>query len=517
MTHEERLAELRDLRAQAINSASERALAIHRGQGKMTARERIDKLLDPGSFEELDTFVRHQSREFGMDAKRPWGDAVVTGYGTVEGRTVFVFSQEVTTFGGSLGQAMAGKICKVMDLAASVGAPIVGINDSGGARIQEGVASLSAFATVGERNVRYSGVVPQLSLVMGPCAGGSVYSPAGTDFIFMVKGTSYMFITGPDVIRAVTGEEVEFEELGGAETHSTKTGVAHLAAEDEESCLEDARYLLSFLPSSNREGPPRVTPSDDPEREDPELDTLLPENSSAPYDMRDVIERVFDDSEFFELHENFARNLLTGFARLDGWSVGIVANQPAHLGGVLDIDSSEKMARFVSTCDTFNVPLIFLTDAPGVLPGLDQEWNGIIRRGAKPIYTAAEATVPRIDLVTRKAYGGSYAIMGAKHFLTDLNFAWPSAEIAVMGAEGAAGVLFRREIAEADDPEQRREELIEEYKARFLNPYSAAEWGYVDDVIEPRQTRPKLIRAMRLLRSKRVVNQQKRKHGNMPL
>jgi propionyl-CoA carboxylase beta chain len=489
---------------------------MHRAQGKLTARERIDKLLDPGSFEELDTFVRHRTRDFGMDAKRPWGDAVVTGYGTVEGRTVFVFSQEVTIFGGSLGEAMSGKICKVMDMAARVGAPIVGINDSGGARIQEGVVSLSAFAAVGVRNVEYSGVIPQLSLIMGPCAGGSAYSPAVTDFIFMVRNTSHMFVTGPEVIRAVTGEEVGFEELGGAETHSSRTGVAHLAAEDEESCLADARYLLSFLPSNNRENPPRVTPVDDPNREDAELDTLLPDDPSRAYDMREVIERVVDDGELFELHERFAPNVLVGFARLDGYSVGIIANQPAHLGGVLDIDSSEKLARFIRTCDAYNVPMVTFADAPGVLPGLEQEWNGIIRRGAKPLYATTEATVPKLTVVTRKAYGGAYGVMGAKHLRTDINFAWPTAEIAVMGPEGAVSVLYRREIADSPDPEQRRQELIEEYRALFINPYSAAERGYIDDVIEPRQTRPKLIRALRMLRAKRLPLPQ-RKHGNIPL
>jgi len=516
VTHEERLAELRGLREQAINSASERALERHRGQGKMTARERIEKLLDPGSFEELDTFVRHRTHHFGMGEKRPLGDAVVTGHGTVEGRTVFVFSQDVTIFGGSLGEVVSEKICKVMDLAAKVGAPVVGINDSGGARIQEGVVSLSAFAAVGVRNVKYSGVIPQLSLIMGPCAGGSAYSPAVTDFVFMVKGTSHMFVTGPEVIRAVTGEEVEFEELGGAETHSSRTGVAHLAAEDEESCLADARYLLSFLPSSNQEEPPRVTPIDDPQREDAELDTLLPEDSTKPYDMRGVIERVVDDGELFEIHEGFAPNVLVGFARLDGYPIGVIANQPSHLGGVLDIDSSEKLARFIRTCDAYNVPLITFADAPGVFPGTEQEWNGIIRRGAKPLYATIEATVPKITVVTRKAYGGAYGVMGAKQLLTDFNFAWPTAEIAVMGPEGAVSVLHRREILGAPNPEQRYGELIEEYKTHFINPYAAAERGYIDDVIEPRRTRPKLIRALRVLRTKRV-SMPKRKHGNIPL
>jgi propionyl-CoA carboxylase beta chain len=516
MTHEERLAELRDLRAQAINSGSERALARHRAQGKLTARERIGKLLDPGSFQELDTFVRHRTRDFGMGEKRPLGDSVVTGYGTVEGRTVFVFSQDVTIFGGSLGEAVSEKICKVMDLAAQVEAPIVGINDSGGARIQEGVVSLSAFAAVGVRNVKYSGVIPQISLIMGPCAGGSAYSPAVTDFIFMVKETSHMFLTGPEVIRAVTGEEVEAEELGGADTHSIRTGSAHFAAEDEESCLADARYLLSFLPSSNREDPPRVTPVDDPRREDADLDTLLPDDSSKPYDMRKVLERIVDDGELFEIHESFAPSVIVGFARLDGWPVGIVANQPAVLGGILDIDSSEKLARFIRTCDAYNVPLVTFADAPGVSPGTEQEWNGIIRRGAKPLYAIVEATVPQLTVVTRKAYGGAYGVMGARPFLVDYNVAWPTAEIAVMGPEAAVSVLHRREILGSAEPEERYKELIEEYRTHFINPYAAAERGYIDDVIEPRQTRPKLIRALQMLRTKRV-SQPRRKHGNIPL
>ncbi len=516
MTHEERLAELRDRRAQAINSASERALERHRAQGKMTARERVEKLLDPGSFEELDAFVRHRTHAFGMAEKRPWGDAVVTGHGTIEGRTVFVFSQDVTIFGGSLGEVVSEKVCKVMDLAAQVGAPVIGINDSGGARIQEGVVSLSAFAAVGVRNVKYSGVIPQLSLMMGPCAGGSAYSPAATDFVFMVRETSHMFVTGPEVIRAVTGEEVGFEELGGAETHSSRTGVSHLAAENEEECLEDARHLLSFLPSNCREDPPRVEPFDDPQREDPALDTLLPEDPSKPYDMRGVISRVVDDGELFELHERFAPNVIVGFARLDGFPVGVIANQPAHLGGVLDIDSSEKLARFIRTCDAYNVPLVTFADAPGVSPGTEQEWNGIVRRGVKPLYAMIEATVPKITVVTRKAFGGAYAVMGAKDVLTDFNFAWPMAEIAVMGAEGAVSVLHRRELMSAAEPEKRYAELVEQYKTHLVNPYVAAERGLVDDVIEPRYTRPKLIRALRVLRTKRV-SQPRRKHNNIPL
>jgi propionyl-CoA carboxylase beta chain len=484
--------------------------------GKLTVRERVEILLDAGSFEELDTFLRHRVHEFGMQRKRPLGDAVVTGYGTIDGRTVFVFAQDFTVLGGSLGEDMAQSICKVMDLAERVGAPVIGINDSGGARIHEGVASLKGYAEVGVRNVDCSGVIPQISLVMGPCAGGAVYSPAVTDFTFMVEKTSHMFVTGPDVIRAVTGEEVGFEELGGAASHGSKSGAAHFVSKDEESCLADTRYLLSFLPSSNREPPPRCRPTDDPEREDAELDTLLPEDSFKPYDMHEVIVRIVDDGEFFEVHEHFAPNVLVGFSRLDGFPIGVLANQPTHLGGVLDIDSSEKLARFVRTCDAFNVPLVTFADTPGVQPGLDQEWSGIIRRGAKPLFAIAEATVPKLTVVVRKAYGGAYGVMGAKHFGTDFNFAWPTAEIAVMGPEGAVSVIHRREIAASPTPDQRRRELIEDYKAHFINPYAAAERGYIDDVIEPRRTRPKLIRAMRMLQSK-TTSRPWRKHGNIPL
>jgi propionyl-CoA carboxylase beta chain len=516
VTHEERLAELRERREEAMSSASERGLERHRAEGKMTARERIEKLLDPGSFEELDTFVRHRTHGFGMEEKRPWGDAVVTGHGTIEGRTVFVFSQDATIFGGSLGEVVSEKICKVLDMAARVGSPTIGINDSGGARIQEGVVSLGAFIATGIRHVKHSGVIPQLSLMMGSCAGGAAYASALTDFVFMVKETSHVFVTGPEVIRAVTGEEVGSEELGGAETHSTRTGFAHLSTDTEEECLREARYLLSFLPANSREDPPRVEPIDDPRREDPALDTLLPDDPSKPYDMREVISRVVDDGELFELHERFAPNVIVGFARLDGFPVGVVANQPAYLGGVLDIDSSEKLARFIRTCDAFNVPLVTFTDAPGILPGIEQEWNGIIRRGAKSLYAIIEATVPKLTVVTRKAYGGAYAVMGAKDVLTDFNFAWPMAEIAVMGAEGAVSVLHRRELMASPEPEQRYTELVDEYRTQLVNPYVAAERGLIDDVIEPRYTRPKLIRALRLLRSKRA-RLPERKHGNVPL
>jgi propionyl-CoA carboxylase beta chain len=515
-THEEKLAQLRELRDAAINSASEEAVEKQHAKGKLTARERIVALLDEGSFEELDTFVRHRTHDFEMDKKRPWGDAVVTGYGTIDERPVFVFSQDFTVFGGSLGEVMAEKMCKIMDLAAKVGAPVIGINDSGGARIQEGVVSLGAYGDVFVRNVNCSGVIPQISVIMGPCAGGAVYSPAMTDFIFMVKETSHMFITGPEVIKTVTGEEVEFEALGGAMTHNSKSGVAHFATEDEESCLEDVRHLVSFLPSNNLEIPPRLEPYDDPEREDEELDTLVPDNPQQPYDMREVVSRIVDDGEFFEVQEHWAQNIICGFARLDGFSVGIVGNQPKHLAGVLDIDSSCKGARFVRTCDAFNIPLLTFTDVPGFMPGTSQEWGGIIRHGAKLLYAFTEATVPKLTVITRKAYGGAYDVMNSKHMLADFNFAWPTSEVAVMGPEGAVNIIYRRDIANSPTPDERRAKLMDDYKARFANPYSAAERGYIDDVIEPRQTRPKLIRALRTLQTKRV-EQPKRKHGNIPL
>jgi len=515
-THEEKLEFLRELRDQAINSASPEAIDKQHAKGKMTARERIDKLLDPGSFEEIDTFVRHRTYDFDMQKRRPWGDAVVTGHGTIDGRKVFVFSQDFTVFGGSLGEVMAEKMCKVMDLAAKVGAPVIGLNDSGGARIQEGVVSLGAYGDVFVRNVQSSGVIPQISVIMGPCAGGAVYSPAMTDFIFMVKETSHMFITGPEVIKTVTGEEVEFEELGGAMSHNSKSGVAHFASEDEESCLEDVRYLMSFLPLNNLEQPPKYPPADDPEREDPELDDFVPDDPNKPYDMRKVVARIVDDGEFFEVHEHWAKNIVCGFSRLDGRPIGVVGNQPSFKAGVLDIDSSEKAARFVRTCDAFNIPLLTFCDVPGFMPGTDQEWNGIIRRGAKLLYAYTEATVPKLTVVTRKAYGGAYDVMSSKHMLADYNIAWPTAEVAVMGPEGAVNIIYRKDIADSPTPEERREKLIADYKAHFANPYSAAERGYIDDVIEPRQTRAKLIKALRTLETKRVA-QPKRKHGNIPL
>ena len=514
-TFDEKVAQLTALRAAAAHSSPEAEEKQH-AKGKYTARERIEKLLDPGSFQELDTFVRHRTVDFDMQKNRAWGDAVVTGHGTIEGRRVCVFSQDFTVFGGSLGEVMAEKMCKVMDLAAKIGCPVIGINDSGGARIQEGVVSLGAYGDVFVRNVRCSGVIPQVSLIMGPCAGGAVYSPAITDFIFMVKETSHMFITGPDVIKTVTGEEVDFESLGGAMTHNTKSGVAHLAAEDEDQCIEDTRYLMGFLPQNNLETPPRVTPTDDPDRMDPGLDTIVPDAANKPYDMRDVVKLTFDDGDFFEIHEHFAKNIVCGFARLDGYAVGVVGNQPAQMAGVLDIDASVKAARFVRTCDAFNVPIITFTDVPGFLPGTSQEWGGIIRHGAKLLYAFTEATVPKITVITRKAYGGAYDVMASKHLLADFNFAWPQAEVAVMGPEGAVNIIYRRDIANSPTPDERRAKLMADYKARFANPYVAAERGYIDDVIIPHETRPKLVNALHTLLTKREPGP-KRKHGNIPL
>ena len=514
-TFEDKLAQLQELRAAAAHSSPEAEEKQH-AKGKYTARERIEKLLDEGSFTELDTFVRHRTVDFDMQKSRAWGDAVVTGHGTIEGRRVCVFSQDFTVFGGSLGEVMAEKMCKVMDLAAKIGCPVIGINDSGGARIQEGVVSLGAYGDVFVRNVRCSGVIPQVSLIMGPCAGGAVYSPAITDFIFMVKETSHMFITGPDVIKTVTGEEVDFESLGGAMTHNTKSGVAHLAADDEDQCIEDTRYLMGFLPQNNLETPPRVMPTDDPDRMDEALDAIVPDAANKPYDMRDVVKLVFDDGDFFEIHEHFAKNIVCGFARLDGYAVGVVGNQPAQMAGVLDIDASAKAARFVRTCDAFNVPIITFTDVPGFLPGTSQEWGGIIRHGAKLLYAFTEATVPKITVITRKAYGGAYDVMASKHLLADFNFAWPQAEVAVMGPEGAVNIIYRRDIAGSPTPDERRAKLMADYKARFANPYVAAERGYLDDVIVPHETRPKLITALHTLLTKREPGP-KRKHGNIPL
>jgi propionyl-CoA carboxylase beta chain len=515
-TTESKLRQLEQLRDEARHAGSESAVARRRAEGRLLARERAERLCDAGSFVELDRYVRHRESNFGMMERRPYGDAVVTGYGTIFGRKVFVFSQDFTVFGGSLSEVFAEKICKVMDLAVKYGCPVIGINDSGGARIQEGVVSLAGYAEIFWRNVQASGVIPQISLVMGPCAGGAVYSPAITDFVFMVEGSSYMFITGPDVVKTVTGEEVSFEELGGAATHAAKSGVAHFVSPDEESCLEDARYLLSFLPQSNRSKPPYVAPTDPVDREDAELDSLIPDNPNKPYDMHDVISRVVDDGEFLEVNERFAENIVCGFARLGGHSVGVVGNQPRSLAGVLDIDASTKAARFVRTCDAFGIPLVTFVDVPGFLPGTAQEWGGIIRHGAKLLYAYAEATVPKLTVITRKAYGGAYDVMSSKHIRADFNFAWPTAEVAVMGPEGAVNIVFRRELEEADDPESRRAELIAEYKERFANPYTAAERGYVDEVIEPRTTRRVLIDALATALTKREPRPE-RKHGNIPL
>jgi propionyl-CoA carboxylase beta chain len=513
---EAKLQRLGELREQAANAATPTAVERQREAGKLLARERLERLLDAGSFVELDRFVRHRNPHFEMMERRPYGDAVVTGYGTIFGRRVFVFSQDFTIFGGSLSEAFAEKICKVMDLAVKYGCPVIGINDSGGARIQEGVVSLAGYAEIFWRNVQASGVVPQISLVMGPCAGGAVYSPAMTDFVFMVEGSSYMFITGPDVVKTVTGEEVTFEELGGAATHASKSGVAHFTAPDEEACLEDARYLFSFLPQNNVDSPPYFEPSDPRDREDAALDSLIPDNPQKPYEMRDAIRRVVDEGDFLEVHERYAQNIVCGFARLGGYPVGVVGNQPHSLAGVLDIDSSTKAARFVRTCDAFNVPLVTFVDVPGFLPGTAQEWGGIIRHGAKLLYAYSEATVPKLAVITRKAYGGAYDVMSSKHIRADFNFAWPTAEVAVMGPEGAVNIVFRKELEEAEDPEARRDELIADYRARFANPYVAAERGYVDDVIEPRRTRPVLIDALETALTKREPRP-RRKHGNIPL
>jgi propionyl-CoA carboxylase beta chain len=515
-TTEAKLRWLAELGDEAAHAGSEKAVARQRERGKLLARERVEKLLDPGSFVELDRFVRHRETEFGMAENRPWGDAVVTGYGTIFERKVFVFSQDFTVFGGSLSEVFAEKVCKVMDLAVKYGCPVIGINDSGGARIQEGVVSLAGYAEIFWRNVQASGVVPQLSLIMGPCAGGAVYSPAITDFVLMAEGSSYMFITGPDVVKTVTGEEVSFEELGGAVTHATRSGVAHLTAADEEAVIEDARYLLTFLPQNNLESPQYALPSDAVDREAPELDTLIPDAPNKPYDMKRVIEAVMDDAAFLEVQPQFAQNIVCGFARLGGHAVGVVGNQPQALAGVLDIDASVKAARFVRTCDAFNVPLVTFVDVPGFLPGTTQEWGGVIRHGAKLLYAYAEATVPKLTVITRKAYGGAYDVMSSKHIRADFNVAWPTAEVAVMGPDGAVNIVFRGELAEASDAEARRDELVADYKERFANPYAAAERGYVDDVIEPRRTRPVLVSALETALTKREPGP-KRKHGNIPL
>ena len=516
MTMEERIEELQRLRAEARKGGGEERIEKQHERGKLTARERIDYFLDDDSFVEFDQFRTHQCTNFEMEDREVLGDGVVTGYGEVDGRKVFVFAHDFTVFGGSLGKVFAEKVTKVMDRAIETGAPIIGLNDSAGARIQEGIDSLAGYAHIFHRNQQASGVIPQISAIMGPCAGGAVYSPAITDFVMMVQDTSHMFITGPDVIETVTGEEVGFDELGGANTHASESGVAQFTAADEKEALDDIRHLLSYLPQNNVEDPPRVDPWDDPERRDEELEEIVPDQPRKPYDMIDVIDRITDEGSFFEVAEAFARNLVIGFARLDGHAIGVVANQPRVNAGTLDIDSSVKGARFVRFCDAFNIPILTFVDVPGFMPGTDQEHNGIIKHGAKLLYAFSEATVPLLTVITRKAYGGAYDVMASKHIGADVNYAWPSAEIAVMGPKGAVNVLYSDELEAADDPEQRREELIEEYREQFANPYIAADRGFVDDVLEPQDTRPQLISDLEMLRSKRKSPPDK-KHGNIPL
>jgi propionyl-CoA carboxylase beta chain len=518
MSHEEKLEHLRRMNAEAeAGGGAERREREHKA-GKLTARERVELLLDEGTFEELDKFVRHRSTDFGMEEQRPAGDGFVTGFGRIGGRLVYVFAQDFTVFGGSLSESNALKICKVMDLAMRAGAPVVGLNDSGGARIQEGVMSLAGYADIFLRNTLASGVIPQISAIMGPCAGGAVYSPAITDFIFMTRETSYMFVTGPDVIKTVTHEEVTKQELGGAMTHNATSGVAHFVAGDDRDCVAMIRELVGFLPSNNLEDPPRRACTDPITRADAALDHLVPEDPMQPYDIKDAIHAIVDEGDFFEVHEHFAKNMVVGFARLDGRPVGIVANQPAFLAGVLDINASVKGARFVRFCDAFNIPLITFEDVPGFLPGTQQEWGGIIKHGAKLLFAFAEATVPKITVITRKAYGGAYCVMASKHIRTDANFAWPTAEIAVMGPEGAVNIVYKRELDRAPeaDRDRLRKEKVAEFRERFANPYVAAERGYIDAIIEPSQTRAKLIASLRALENKRDTNP-KKKHGNIPL
>jgi acetyl-CoA carboxylase carboxyltransferase component len=512
---QEKLDDLARRREEAHHAGSPRAVERQHGKGKMLARERIEYFLDDGSFNELDLLARHRAQAAGLE-ERPYTDGVITGWGTVDGRKVFVFSQDFTVFGGALGEVFAEKIHKLMDLALKVGAPVVGLNDGAGARIQEGVVSLASYGGIFHRNVLSSGVVPQISVILGPCAGGAVYSPAMTDFIFMVRESSHMFITGPDVVKTVTGEDVTLEELGGAMSHASKSGVATFVAGDEKSCLDDVRYLLSFLPSNNLEEPPVEDLGDDPDRLCPELRDILPDSPNLPYDMVQVISHVVDEGEFFEYYPHWAKSIVCGFARIDGSPVGIVGNQPAVLAGVLDIESSEKAARFVRTCDAFNIPLVTFVDVPGFLPGVDQEYGGIIRHGAKLLYAYCEATVPRIQVIIRKAYGGAYVVMNSKSIGADLAFAWPTAELAVMGPQGAVEIVYRRELQQAADPVARRAELVEQYTERYANPYAAAERGYVDDVIDPAETRRKIVQGLRMLATKRE-ELPRRKHGNVPL
>ncbi len=516
MSVDPKIQQLRELKAQAKLGGGPERIEQQHAKGKLTARERLDLLLDKGSFRETDAFVTHRCHDFGLDKKRILGDGVVTGYGTVDGRLTFVYAHDFTVFGGSLSGAQAEKICKIMDMAMKNGAPIIGLNDSGGARIQEGVVSLAGYAEIFLRNTLASGVIPQISIIMGPCAGGAVYSPALTDFIIMVKGTSYMFVTGPEVIKAVTHEDVSFEELGGAYVHASTSGVAHFIADSEEDAIFIAQKLLSFLPQNNLEDPPYIPPTDDPLRMDEALNEIIPEEPNRAYDMKEVIRRIVDDGYLLEVHEHFAQNIIVGFARLGGHPVGIVAQQPTVLAGVLDIDASVKAARFVRFCDCFNIPIVTFEDVPGFMPGVAQEHGGIIRHGAKLLFAYAEATVPKLTVVTRKSYGGAYCVMSPKALRGDVNLAWPMAEIAVMGPEAAVNIIFRREIAAAEDPEAERARLVEEYRARFANPYVAAARGYLDDVIEPRETRPRLINALEMLQNKRETNPPK-KHGNPPL
>ncbi len=511
----EKFEELSRKNREALQGGGEKRIEQQHAKGKLTARERIQLLLDDGSFEELGKFVMHRSRDFGLDKEHYLGDGVVTGYGTIHGRLVYVFSQDFTVFGGSLSETHAEKIVKIMDLAMKNGAPVIGLNDSGGARIQEGVVSLGGYADIFYRNVLSSGVVPQISAVMGPCAGGAVYSPAMTDFIFMVENTSFMFVTGPNVVKTVTHENVTAEELGGASTHSTKSGVTHFACANEAECIAQIKTLFSYIPQNCEEEAPKVSYTPGDERREG-LNKIVPENPNQPYDMRDVIQGVVDEGSFFEVHKNYAENIVVGFARLAGRSIGIVGNQPASLAGVLDIDASIKGARFVRFCDSFNIPLLVLEDVPGFLPGTDQEWNGIIVNGAKLLYAFSEATVPRVTVITRKAYGGAYDVMNSKHIGADMNYAWPTAEIAVMGAKGAAEIIFKKEIAEASDPEAKLNEKVDEYTKKFANPYRAAHRGYIDEVIFPDQTREKLIKAFQMLENK-VAVLPKKKHGNIPL
>lgn len=516
MKVKEKIEELKNLREKALLGGGKEKIEEQHKKGKLTARERIEILLDPGSFEEFDRFALHHCYDFGMEKKRILGDGVITGYGKIKGRPVFVFSQDFTVFGGSLSYQYAQKICKIMDLAMQNGIPIIGLNDSGGARIQEGVVSLAGYAEIFWRNVMASGVIPQISAIMGPCAGGAVYSPALTDFIFMVEKTSYMFITGPEVIKAVTGEIVTFEELGGAKVHAEKSGIAHFIAKDDYECLEKIRTLFEYLPLNNLEDPPYVETDDPEDRICEELDDIVPDDPNIPYDMKKVIESIVDRGTFFEVHEHYAPNLIVGFARMGGKSIGIVAQNPLYLAGALDIDASIKGARFVRFCDAFNIPLIILEDVPGFLPGIQQEHGGIIKHGAKLLYAFSEATVPRITVITRKSYGGAYCVMSSKQIRGDINFAWPTAEIAVMGPDGAVNIIFRKELEKSKNPEELREKLIKEYREKFANPYIAASYGYIDDVIEPRETRKKIISALKMLENKSAKLPPK-KHGNIPL